>query len=144
VRRLLLLVLLAVIAAGCSDTVPGGKKVVSPTPDTVVGTLPKPAAAPKGDATAGKAVFSSSGCSACHTFKPAAATGKVGPDLDNLAAEAKQANQGTLEAFTLASITTPDAYIAPGFKAGIMPGTFGQSLSAQQLADLVAFLTQGS
>ena len=143
-RRLALLATLAVLAVGCSDTVPGGKKVVSPTPDTVFGTLPKPDAAPKGDAAAGKTLFASSGCSACHTFAPAGATGKVGPSLDKLASEAKQANQGTLEQFVLASVTTPDAYIAPGFKAGIMPGTFGQTLSQQQLADLVAFLTQGS
>ena len=34
---------------------------------------------------AGLAVFNNNGCGSCHTFKPAAANGKVGPDLDDLA-----------------------------------------------------------
>jgi cytochrome c6 len=37
-----------------------------------------------GDATAGKAVFTSAGCSGCHTLKAAGATGNVGPNLDDL------------------------------------------------------------
>ena len=36
-----------------------------------------------GGAAAGKAVFEAQGCGACHTFKAAGATGKVGPDLDD-------------------------------------------------------------
>ena len=36
----------------------------------------------------------------------------------------------------------PSAYIAPGYHDGIMPSTFGTSLTPQQLADLVAFLNQ--
>jgi mono/diheme cytochrome c family protein len=42
--------------------------------------------APKtvGDPTAGKAVFTSAGCSGCHTLKAAGATGTVGPNLDQL------------------------------------------------------------
>src|SRR5439155_19190730 len=35
-----------------------------------------------GNAAAGKAVFAGNGCASCHTFKPANATGSVGPDLD--------------------------------------------------------------
>ena len=37
-----------------------------------------------GGPAAGKAVFEAQGCGACHTFKAAGATGKVGPDLDNI------------------------------------------------------------
>jgi mono/diheme cytochrome c family protein len=40
--------------------------------------------APEGDAAAGKAVFTSAGCSGCHTLKAAGATGTVGPNLDQL------------------------------------------------------------
>ena len=39
---------------------------------------------PKGDATAGKAVFASTNCGGCHTLKAAGSTGSVGPDLDQL------------------------------------------------------------
>lgn len=79
--------LLALVAAGC-----GGGKTVGAVPDTVVGTLATtpspdaslPALTLKGDATAGKQVFASSGCAGCHTLKDAAATGNVGPNLDSV------------------------------------------------------------
>ena len=45
----------------------------------------------RGGAAAGKALFTNNGCASCHTFAPAGATGKVGPDLDKLPAYAKQA-----------------------------------------------------
>ena len=99
-------------------------------------------AAPQGDPAAGKQLFAANGCTACHTFKPAGATGKIGPDLDKLAADAQKANQGTLEEYTATSIKNPGGYVVPGFPNGVMPG-FTQ-LTNQQLADLVAFLTQKS
>jgi hypothetical protein len=34
--------------------------------------------------------------------------------------------------------------IASGFSSGIMPTTYGSSLTDQQLADLVAFLVQST
>jgi cytochrome c551/c552 len=94
---------------------------------------------PAGNAANGKTVFSSSGCSACHTFKPAAANGKVGPDLDQLKASAAKAGQ-PLAQFITTSIEDPNAYIAPGFHSGVMPKL---PLSSSQVADLVAFLSSG-
>src|SRR4051812_3833176 len=135
--RVLSLVVLATVLAGC-----GGGTVVSPAPETVVGTLPKPQAVPKGDPASGKALFTSNGCGSCHTYKAANAAGKGGPDLDNLAADPTKANQGSLEEYTATSITNPGAYVVPGFPNGVMPA-FNQ-LKAQQIGDLVAFLTQGS
>jgi cytochrome c oxidase subunit II len=124
------------LAAGC-----GKATEVTATPETVVGPVPS---APtetvntsKGDPAAGKEVFASAGCAGCHTFKPAGSNANIGPDLDT-------ALQGKDAAFVLQSIIDPNAEIAPGFQANIMPSTFGQSLSDQQLADLVAFLTQPS
>ena len=38
----------------------------------------------------------------------------------------------------------PDAYIAKGFNKGLMPTTFGNSLSKTQLNDLVAFILSGT
>ena len=100
------------------------------------------AAASKGDPVAGKAVFASSGCAACHTFAPAGATGKIGPDLDKLATYAASFHQ-PLDAFVRTQIVTPDTYKQAGFPAGVMPKTFATSLSATQLDNLVAFVTQG-
>jgi mono/diheme cytochrome c family protein len=121
------------LLAGC-----GKGTVVGPFPG---GVVPKAAPAPVGNPTAGKAVFASAGCAACHTLAAAGATGKIGPDLDDLTAEAAKAGE-PLEAFIKESIVNPGAYIAPGYAAGIMPPSFGTSLTPQQLADLVAFVNQ--
>jgi cytochrome c551/c552 len=95
-----------------------------------------------GNAANGKAVFTgSSGCSGCHTFTAAGATGTVGPNLDSLSSDAQKAGQ-PLDQFVMTSITDPNKFIAPGFSAGTMPTTFGTTLSQSDLADLVAFITQ--
>ena len=133
--RVLPLVGLAVILAGC-----GGGQVVTPTAQTVVGSLPTTAAV-KGDPAAGKTLYDSNGCGGCHSFKPAGSAGKVGPDLDNLAADATKANQGSLELYTSAAIKNPSAYVVPGFQNGVMP-SYGTQLKDKQIADLTAFLTQ--
>ena len=92
---------------------------------------------------AGLSVFDANGCSSCHTLSAAKATGKVGPDLDKLVAWAKQAKQ-PLDAFVRRSIVDPNAYVQPGFQKGLMPPTFGQSLTKAQLDALVTFLVQSA
>jgi mono/diheme cytochrome c family protein len=52
------------------------------TPQTT--TTSSTPSAGTGDAAAGKGVFTSAGCSSCHTLKDAGATGTVGPNLDQL------------------------------------------------------------
>jgi cytochrome c oxidase subunit 2 len=91
-----------------------------------------------GGGASGKQLFVSNGCDGCHTFKPANATGKVGPDLDKLPEEARRAGQ-PLEQFIRESIVKPDAYVEPGYPKGVMPGTFA-SLPNDQLDALVKFL----
>jgi mono/diheme cytochrome c family protein len=112
---------------------------------------PPPASAPSGgkltsgpyangDASAGKAVFASASCASCHTFKAAGASGTIGPNLDMIASYAQKAHQGT-EQFLVAAITHPPApYVPPGFPTNVMPTTFGKTLSAKQIGDLVAFI----
>jgi cytochrome c oxidase subunit 2 len=90
--------------------------------------------------TAGAAIFKNNGCGACHTLTAAGTTGKVGPDLDKLTAEAKQAGQ-PLDSFVRTSIVDPNAYIQPGYPKNVMPQTFGKALSTQQLGALVTYLT---
>lgn len=91
---------------------------------------------------AGKAVFTANGCGACHTLKAAGSAGKIGPDLDTLAANAARAGK-PLDAFISESIVTPDAYIEKGFPKGVMPKTFA-TLPKDQLDALVQFLIQSS
>ena len=138
-----MLPLVAAVLAGCGTTVPGGgHHVTTPTPATVIGPLPS-SSGPAGNAASGAKLFAAQGCGACHTYTPAKSTGKVGPDLDKLPLYAKQANHGTLQQFVTTSIIDPSAYIQPGYP-NAMPPTYGQNLSAKQVADLVAFLTQKS
>src|SRR5438132_10976411 len=134
-RRLLVLAPLLLFAAGCID----GTKTTA-TPNSVKGTKITTPTAGKGDPAAGKALFTAQSCAGCHTFKAAGSTAKVGPDLDHLAADAQKANQGSLADYVLSSIKDPGAYVVPGFQ-NVMPTSFS-SLTPQQLADLVAFLTQ--
>ena len=125
----LLLAVVALVAAGC-----GGEEV-SATPETVVGTIPKetttganedlPALALEGDAAAGKEVFASAGCVACHTLSEANASGTVGPNLD----DAKPSDELVVQRVTLGQ--------------GGMP-SFKDQLQPQQIADVAAFVSSAT
>jgi mono/diheme cytochrome c family protein len=134
VRRLALIALFGALVAGC-----GGEETVSPTAETIEG---QPPAAPQpqaqGNAAAGRQVFTSSGCGGCHVFMPAGTNGTTGPDLDELPDLAEKAGQ-PLDEFVRESIESPDSYVEQGFPEGVMPAWSGNE---QDLADLVAFLTQ--
>jgi mono/diheme cytochrome c family protein len=99
-----------------------------------------------GQVAAGKTLFSSSGCSSCHTFQPAGSSGTIGPDLDTAPAQdAKADGNMALAAFVKESIVNPNAYIAKGFtKPSAMPGNFGTQLKPAQIDDLVAFILSGT
>jgi cytochrome c551/c552 len=92
----------------------------------------------------GKQVFSSNGCGSCHTLTVAGASGTIGPDLGKaVAADAQKANM-PLPDFIKQSITDPAAYTAAGGPwATPMPTSFGSSLSATQIDDLVALIVSG-
>ena len=64
-----------------------------------------------------------SGCGGCHALADAGTTGGTGPDLDEGLAD-KDA------AFIEQSIVDPDAEIAQGFAAGLMPPNYGDQLHA--------------
>ena len=120
-----------------------GKTAAPPPPTTTSTTSTTSTTTTTSPSAAGLSVFNANGCSSCHTLSAANATGKVGPDLDNLVSYAKKANQ-PLEAFVHQSIVDPNAYIQPGYPKNVMPGTFGQSLTKSQLDAVVAFLVQSA
>src|SRR4051794_22814273 len=115
-------------------------KTAAPTTSSTSSTSTTTTTSPT---AAGLSVFNANGCASCHTLSAANATGKIGPDLDNLVSYAKKANQ-PLEAFVHESIVDPNAYIAPGYQKNIMPGNFGQSLTKSQLDAVVGFLVQSA
>ena len=130
VRRLAPLAIILVVAAGCSSSKPG-EKTVLPLPSTVVGTVPKtqtltvPPEYKSGDATAGKAVFTSSGCSGCHTLADAHATGTVGPNLDQLK-------------------PALSAVVNQVIKGGGAMPAFKGTLSTKQIADVSAYVVKAT
>ena len=91
----------------------------------------------KGDP--GAAVFASAGCGGCHAFTPAGTNGAIGPNLDNLVADAKKAGEDPA-AYVKESIVDPDKILAPGYAAGVMPASYGDSLSAKEIGALVKYL----
>jgi len=110
------------------------------TEETTTGTETGAPEQPSGDPAAGKEIFTTTAqppCASCHTLQEANATGTVGPNLDEVL-------KGKDAAFIHESIVNPDAEIATGYSAGIMPGVYGDQLNDQQLADLVAFLVQST
>jgi cytochrome c oxidase subunit II len=95
---------------------------------------------------AGEAVFNgTSGCGGCHSLAAANAKGTIGPDLetDKLQADAKDAGM-SLDDFIRESIVDPNKYIAKGYPANVMPGTFKSSLSKKDLDALVTYLAGDS
>ena len=90
----------------------------------------------------GAAVFSAAGCSGCHAFTPANSNGEIGPNLDNVAADAEKAGEDP-EAFIKESIVDPNKVIANGYAKGVMPSDFGDSLSAKEIDALVTYLAAG-
>ena len=127
VVALLLVLALGLLAAGCLD---GTDQAA--TPDKVVGEVPTsggstsdlPALKLTGDAAAGKTVFTTN-CGGCHTLADAGTTGAVGPNLD----QKKPATE-----LIVTNVTKGKNAMPP----------FGESLTAQQIADVAAYVTQAT
>jgi len=117
------LLLGAVLLAGCNS-----EGTASPTPKTCIGPCAAatnfpvvPAFKLKGNASKGTGVFASAGCGNCHTLKAAKSTGTIGPNLDSLKPDYRAVT---------AQVTNGGAQM-PSFK---------KSLSAQQIADVSAYV----
>ena len=106
-------------------------------------SAPAPAGGGGGAADAA-ATFNNNGCGGCHTFSAIpGASGKVGPDLDQLKAQATTAGQ-PLNDFIKESIVNPDTYIEPTYAKGVMPPGFGDSIPADKLDGLVQYLADNA
>lgn len=97
---------------------------------------------------AGKQVFTGvGGCGSCHVLADAGTTGVTGPNLDKdlkancATAQSKQIRGATLAACIHTAIVKPYAYIPAGYKAGVMPANFGQTLKPNEITALVNYLS---
>jgi mono/diheme cytochrome c family protein len=87
-----------------------------------------------GDAKAGEAVFAGKGtCIACHKAGKIGAS-PVGPDLSQIA------KIQTPDYIMKKIIDPKGAGTVSGFPPGVMPQTFGQTLTGKEYLDLVSFL----
>jgi mono/diheme cytochrome c family protein len=95
--------------------------------ETTTETEQPPPAPPKGNAAAGKVIFTdpSIGCFGCHTLKAANATGTVGPNLD----EAKPSVELIVERVTNGKPPMP---------------AFKGTLSPTQIDDVAAFVYEST
>jgi mono/diheme cytochrome c family protein len=110
----------------------------------ITGTVSAPSGPVEGEVRAPGDLFTSLGCSACHNLdQPQTADnrGPVGPNLGNLAdIAAAEAPDMTPEEYVQQSIVDPAAHIAAGYVNGIMPQTFGNVLSEEEVQALAAWL----
>ena len=114
-------------------------------------------ALPAGDAAAGEQQATTSGCVACHMGASLVGPGwlaSADPNGKGMGARAAERIAGadytgqatSAEQYLFESIVQPSAFIPPGGSystadgASLMPATFGTSLSAQQVANLIAYL----
>jgi cytochrome c oxidase subunit 2 len=101
------------------------------------------AGAQAGGAAEAKQLFTANGCGGCHTLSDAGGNGTIGPNLNTIKTAAtkfgKQLHE-TPQQYVTQSIKDPGAFTVPGYPKGVMPSTFGQSLTPQQIDTLVKYL----
>lgn len=89
----------------------------------------------------GRNVFVSFGCGACHLLSDGGGAGIVGPALDGIAGRAGDRVDGlSARDYILQSIMDPNSYIVDGYAEGVMPATYPEIMSPEQIDALVEYL----
>ena len=89
----------------------------------------------------GRAVFVQFGCGACHLLSDGGGAGIVGPVLDGISTRAAGRVEGlsALE-YISESIIAPSSYVVEGFAEGVMPSTYTELMSPEQINALAEYL----
>jgi mono/diheme cytochrome c family protein len=95
------------------------------------------AAPPKVPGGAGAQVFANNGCGTCHTLAAANSGGVTGPDLDEVL-------PGQTAAMVEESIVDPNATLAKGYPANVMPPNFEELISKKEIEQLVEYLLEST
>ena len=138
-----------ILLAGCSAV---ADQMAPRAPNTAVpASSPSLVAQTTGDPQRGAAIFVGDvaitgfvACRGCHSVDPAAGDG-IGPNLAGIALRAGSRMPGVpTDDYIRRSILVHDDYVVPGFEAGLARGVVGRDfaeiLSAQDVADLTAYL----
>jgi len=91
------------------------------------------AAPPKVPGGPGAQVFANNGCGGCHTLAAAGSGGVTGPNLDEVL-------PGQSGAMVEESIVDPNAHIASGYPANVMPSNFKTIIKPTEIEQLVEYL----
>jgi mono/diheme cytochrome c family protein len=95
------------------------------------------AAPPKVPGGPGAQVFASNGCGGCHTLAAAKSGGVTGPNLNEVL-------PGQSAAMIEESILDPNAKIAKGYPANVMPQNFHETLTPKEVENLVKYLIEST
>ena len=120
------------VATDIIDEAPSYEDSVNPVFLDAITPADMGAALP-GDPANGEAVFAANGCIGCHAIDSDAVL--VGPSLLGIADEVTDMS---VQDFLHQAIVEPDAHVAEGFPAGVMPAY--DALSEDEVTDLVAYL----
>lgn len=141
----LCIVVLSMVAACGADEPTGDCRVVEDGTfvnadcDVAPGVTLEPTATPSSNGGAGSddpafTTLRTFGCVACHAIDGTSASGTIGPNLTTVASKGGAA-------YIYESIVDPNAVIADGFPADIMPANFGEIIPAGEVDALVAYLS---
>lgn len=106
-------------------------KVATPATPTPAAPAPTAAIDAKKLFVAGKG--QATACGACHTLAAAGTNGQVGPNLN-------EALKGDDQAAIKEMIVNPNKEIAKGFAAGVMPPSYGTTLTPAEINALAAYI----
>jgi mono/diheme cytochrome c family protein len=103
---------------------------------------------PEGDAAAGEALTVSLGCTACHITTPTGPAWLPSGEIPGIGERAEAefslpeytGKATSAEQYLFESVVDPNIYLSPGFASGLMPQTYGATLTDQNMADLIAYL----
>ncbi len=111
--------------------------------------LPRNSDGKGGNADNGKALAEGVfGCAACHilsavgpAWNPTTDTPGIGARAETRLADPTYAGAAkTPEQYLLESIVAPNAFVVEGFASGVMPVNFGDRMTPQDAADLIAYM----
>lgn len=103
---------------------------------------------PEGDAARGEVMAATLGCAACHisvlvgpAWLPSDTQAGIGTRAEERFAQADYTGNATsAQQYMLESIVLPNVYVVDGYNANIMPPNYADTVTAEQAADLIAYL----
>lgn len=103
---------------------------------------------PEGDPVNGEALANAQGCVGCHVstatgpaWPPSAGVPGIGERAETRFSQPDYTgNAASAEQYLLESIVQTNVYVVEGYAENLMPGNYGSTLTAQDAADLIAYL----